>query len=50
MTLFGEPQPHPMVEEFEKLELDALSPKEALEWLYRMQRMLLEETGKDRTE
>jgi DNA mismatch repair protein MutS len=35
MTLFGEPQPHPMVEELARLELDSLSPREALEWLYR---------------
>ncbi|HKY60860.1 MAG TPA: DNA mismatch repair protein MutS [Gemmatimonadota bacterium] len=35
MTLFGEPEPHPMVEEFAALELDTLSPREALEWLYR---------------
>jgi DNA mismatch repair protein MutS len=35
MTLFGEPEPHPMVDEFAALELDSLSPREALNWLYR---------------
>jgi DNA mismatch repair protein MutS len=35
MTLFGEQEPHPMVEELQALDLDSLSPKDALEWLYR---------------
>ena len=35
MMLFGEPEPHPMVDEFAALELDSLSPREALDWLYR---------------
>jgi hypothetical protein len=35
MMLFDEPEPHPMVKEFAALELDSLSPREALDWLYR---------------
>jgi DNA mismatch repair protein MutS len=38
MTLFGEHEPHPMVEEFAALDVDSLSPREALEWLYKWQR------------
>ena len=35
MMLFGEPAPHPLVEEFRSLDLDSLSPQQALNWLYR---------------
>ncbi|MGH7589183.1 MAG: DNA mismatch repair protein MutS, partial [Gemmatimonadota bacterium] len=35
MTLFGEAEPHPMVEELRSLKLDSLSPRDALELLYR---------------
>ncbi len=40
MTLFAEPGPHPFVEEFASLELDSLSPREALDWLYRWRERL----------
>lgn len=40
MTLFGEPGRHPMVDELAELDLDSLSPREALEWLYRWRRAL----------
>jgi DNA mismatch repair protein MutS len=35
MMLFGEPEPHPLVEEFRSLDLDSMSPQQALNWLYR---------------
>ncbi|MGH7564312.1 MAG: DNA mismatch repair protein MutS, partial [Gemmatimonadota bacterium] len=35
ITLFGEPEPHPMVKDLHALELDSLSPRKALDWLYR---------------
>ena len=40
MTLFGEFGRHPMVEELAELDLDSLSPREALGWLYRWRRAL----------
>ncbi len=37
ITLFAAAQPHPLVEKLEGLDLDRLSPKQALEFLYEIQ-------------
>ncbi|HET6341710.1 MAG TPA: DNA mismatch repair protein MutS [Gemmatimonadota bacterium] len=34
MTLFGEAEPHPMVESYRRLDLDGMSAREALDWLF----------------
>ena len=34
-SLFGATEPHPMVDEYEDLNLDEMSPLQALQWLYR---------------
>ena len=35
MMLFGDSVSHPIIEDLARLDLDAMSPREALEWLYR---------------
>jgi len=40
MLLFGDPQPSPVETELEKLDPDILSPKEAIDSLYRLKKML----------